>query len=283
VPDELFDIKGVKKNCAAYAQRLSTLWPISGHRSLYEEEVVHDVLALQKRWRKRLEGLKLKHWSDLEPKGVLQFARNCPLDCVKAFGRKALRPCKLRAICPFCRMRSAAKLFNIISTYLPARSQLRTRGLNLLEVSSMLVLPRSDVGKYLSGHLLEWSLVPKRLQRRLKPLGAFRTISIDPKAIHGQQSAYRLTYRILALMPEGWVIPEWLDNGRRKIRLTYVQSKRQLVNVVGRTCRYPLGLMNGDLQMAIVCLNARRGKRLNEYTGCFSPRRTINVDDNGNR
>lgn len=269
MPDEALDVVGIKKTCVAHAQKISVLWPLIGQRSLHDDDVILGIQVLQRRWRKRLELLRDKGWQDLQGTGKLQFARNCPPQIVVAVNTKTLRPCKMNNICPWCYMRQVADLFNVFATYLPERGALKKTGINLLEISGKMLLRRNEAGKYLSGHFMEWQTVPKKLLQRLKPLGAYRSISLDPKVVEGQFSAWRFSYHILALMVNGWEVPTWLNNGRRKVRLTYVQSKKQLVNVVGRTARYPVGLIRGDPHMTIVSLNARRKKRCCEVTGCL--------------
>jgi hypothetical protein len=269
VSDEVFVVKGVTKRSSTFSSKISVLWPLIGRRSLRDEDVILDTNVLINRWRQRLSVFKEKGWPDIQGTGKLQFARNCPPAGVVSFGEKTCRPCRLSAVCPWCYMRNVEKVFNKLAVSLPNRGSLRTTGLRLLEISGRMLLKRRHAGKYISGHLLEWADVPKRLLTRLKPLGAYRSVSLDPKVVEGQISGWRFSYRILAIVPEGWEIPAWLDNGKRKVRLTYVQSKKRLINIVGRTCRYPVGLLHGDAQMAINSLNARKGKRLSEFTGCL--------------
>jgi hypothetical protein len=269
MPDEVIAIKGVKKDYSAHTQKIAVLWPVVGRRSLKDDEVVADLHKLRRRWHKRIEQLKLGGWADLLNPGVSQFARNCPpSDLVFSTASKTLRPCKL-CLCPSCHMRMTAKVYNTISRCLPDRGRLTTKPLKFVEVSGRMVLRKPDVGKFVSSPLHEWMEAPKRLLKRLKPLGAFRLVTLDPKHVGGQISGYRFTYRILAVMPDGWEMPPWLDNGRRKVRVTDVKSKKQLINLVARTCRYPVGLLRGDLRMTVIALNARRRKRLSEFTGCF--------------
>jgi hypothetical protein len=280
MPDVTYSMQGVKKTCVAFAQKVGVLWPLLGRRSLHDDDVILDTEALQRRWRKRLEALKLHGWADVTKDGVAQFARNCPPASVKAFGPKALRPCKLRGICPFCHMRTVAKVFNAVARHLPVKEKELNPGIRLLEVSGKMLIRRAHAGKYLSGQLLEWSVVPKKLLKRLRPLGAYRRVTLDPKVVAGQFSGYRFQYNILAMVPYDWEIPRWLDNGNRRVKLTHVQSRGQLINVISRTCRYPVGLMKGDLRMTIVSLNARRGKRLSEFVGCLRATESRNASCN---
>jgi hypothetical protein len=181
-------------------------------------------------------------------------------------------------------MRNVEKLYHKLAKLLPERGAFKTQGIQLLEVTSKMTMSKRDAGKFLSGHVAEWQKVPQRLVRRLHSLGAYRNILIDPKAVDKHRSGWRFQYRILAVMPTDWQIPEWLVNNNRKLRVTYVQSKKQLINVVGRTCRYPTGLLQGTPRMAMIALNARRGKRCSEYTGCLrSGGEEEDDDDNGNR
>jgi hypothetical protein len=271
MPDEAFPIKGVKKNSAAYTQKLSVLWPIISRRSLYDSDVVLDTTTLLRRWRKRVDALHAAKWPELQADGKVQFVRNCPPAGI-VIGKEndnLCQCCKLRAICPWCYMRQVAKVFNAVAKLLPNRGATQLHSINVLEISGEMLMCKADAGSFLSGHLTAWQQVPQKLLRRLKPLGAYRTISLDPKAIDGHKSLWRFRYHILAIVPNNWTMPDWLDNGNRKVRTTNVTSKKQLINTVQRTCRYPIGLFRGTISMTIKSLNARRGKRCNEFTGCL--------------
>lgn len=284
MPDQTFTIKRIKTTNAAYAQKISVLWPLTKRRSLHAQDVAKDMLLVLTWWRKRAKMLKDKKWPDLMGPGKLQFARNCPPAGAVTETDKACRPCRLGHICPWCHMRQTEVLFNKLAAYLPNRGQLpESRKLRLVEISNKKYMSREDASKYVGSQLLEWQRVPKRLLTKWKPLGAYVRIILEPHAVDGQYAGWRFSYRILALIPASTEVPKWIDNGNRHIRVTDVRSKKQLVNVVGRTCRYPTGMFRADPEAVMISLNARRGKRLNEFVGCLRSQKGQNDNNDKHR
>lgn len=213
---------------------------------------------------------------------ALQFMRNCPPAMVYTMPNDYRRVCKLNCVCPWCWMRRTVYVFNTLARcmHLPERGALATP-VKLVEVSAQLVMSRVDAGSYLDNHFLRWSDCPKSVLRSIKPLGAFRMLSLAPTSVDGHKAAWRFSYRILAMVPKDWAMPTKLDNGYRKVKVTDVHSKKDLVNAVARTCRYPVGLLRGDPQMALTALTAIKNRRCSEFTGCF--RQSGGSNDNDSR
>ncbi len=279
MPDVKFDIKRVYKKCSSFAAKIAVLWPLFGRRSLKDAQVVRDTKKLTTIWRNKLCDLKGAGLPALVGIGRLQYARNCPLCGVVALCPRVLQCCHLRNICPWCWMRRTIFVYNTFANLLPEHGRLSKSYLRLVEVYAHMRMSRKDAGAYLDNHLMRWSMCPKKMLRamayrdangkRVGPLGAFQSIVLAPTAVERQKAAWSFAYRILALVPPEWVTPPALVNPRYKVRVTDVHSKADLVNPVGRTCRYPVGLIRGDLKMTVTALNARRNRRCSEFTGCF--------------
>jgi hypothetical protein len=274
MPDVKFVWKGVKHTSLAYAAKKAVLWPLTRRRALRNKAVVKDLKWLQRFWREQLCVLRDAGWKDLATPGKVQFCRNCPPTIGVAVGEKPCRPCNMRQICPWCYARQIGVLYDALAELLPNRGKL-SEPIRLLEIKNKVVMPLKDVGKMVNPTLKSFKKSPTDLLKRLAPLGAYYNVHLEPKSVHGHYSAWKFSYSVVALVPLGWEQPEWLAANGRKIRVTDVYSKQQLVNVIARICRYPVGLLKGDPKLAMISLNARRGTRSSAMLGCFRNKRTV--------
>lgn len=280
--DTVFTIKGVKKAGKDHFHKQSVIWPLMRRRSLVDATVKQDVRCVIRHWRKRLNALYAHEWADLLTEGRLQYARNCPPTIVVASTPSVMKPCNMWHICPWCFCRKNEALYDLLASFLPERGGYRRPKFCLLEVRDKDLKTEAEAGTGTGAQMLELRHDAQTYVKRIKPLGAHFNVTMDPKSTHGSKSLWRRRYSILAMVEPDYRIPEWLNEKGRTVRLTEMQCRRQLISILARTCRYPVGLMYGDIEMTIRSLNARRGKRCTALTGCFRANKThAFIDEDG--
>lgn len=275
MPDVSYVFKKAKRKSANYAQKAAVLWPLMRRRAFTSDATVKDAQFLLQWWRRKLSVIKSLKWPDIQQPGKLQYMRNCPPAMVVAVSDKVMRVCNSN-FCPWCYAREVEVLFNKLASLLPERGK-ATQPITLVEVSNRRIMSKEESGLLLDAHLVNWKRAPKSIITTLNPIGAYYSISLDP-ILRFEEYSWRLSYHVLALMPNDYVLPESLTTSRkRKVRITKVFSKKQLIPIIGRTCRYPTGLMKSDEALVIRALNARRGVRCKEYVRSLRNKKVKNV------
>lgn len=273
-------ITGSKRSTLSYIHRKAILWPIFDKPILHELDTRKAVVSLFDAWRARLDVLRDAGFDSLQSPGALQFARNCPPEMVY-YTAKAVkyRSCGFKAICPWCFARYIRNLYSVVAANLPTRGKLFNSSIKLLEVSNDTIVGPAQVD-YLSPILNEFKAWPSKLLSKLPSLGAHYNVQLDP-VLSPADLGWRLSYRILAIMPTNWERPELLAENGRKAQVSDINSRKQLINAMSRTCPYPIGLLQGDPRAAVAALHARRDKRCSALTGCFRKRNINNtrIDD----
>lgn len=269
MPDVNYGIKGVRKNCISFSQKISLLWPICGRRSLADETVISDINHVIRYWRTRVSDLHELGWTSVQATGKVQFVRNCPPVIGICANQHTCQCCKLNGICPWCHARQTEKVFNLFAKYLPKRGCLKNSAIKILELSNSRVLRRKGTSVFLESLIIHARLLACRLIKRLKPLGAYFDILIEPRVIEEGKVSWRLSYRIIAMVDEKWEMPCWLVESKRKKRITLVTSRKELINPIARTRRYPIGLFRCDSELVLLALNARHKTRCSATLGCF--------------
>ncbi len=203
----------------------------------------------------------------------LQYARNCR----PAFGAVVpndARPCSLTRVCPFCWARTAESVF---------RRTVRTA-----DAIRMLVGPFD---------LLEWQLsyqlnlasepFPEvafdiRLRhasnaaQMLSTLGGHLITTVEPAGSLSSDNEFpQVSYRFFTLLEPGASISEdWPGRGRCWPNPT----EEELAGVVGRTHRYPVGLMRGSAESVVGILEAIGRTRLTRSYGAMLNGRVPDLD-----
>jgi hypothetical protein len=268
MPDVLFKPKAVRRRYQAYVQRRAVLWPLMGRRSMSPDKVCEDVTKLHNWWRTKVTALYNEGIEMIPTPGKMQFARNCPPTIIVTHGGVTARPCRLMHICPWCHSREAESLYDQLASYLPARNA-TAKPLNLLEVSARRVMTPQDAGKLLTPHLIDWKRPVAQVLKKLpNALGAYYAVNIEPRMTRGKRNKWLFSYHVLAVMPDS-EFPADLDNGLRQCRLSTVISRKQLIPVIGRVCKYPVGLLRCEAPLVAMALNARKNIRCKASTGCL--------------
>lgn len=266
--DVNYILKAIQRKGTSYLQRQSVLWPLLNKRSKTEEEVIHATMQVLTWWREKAAALKKAGWLDLNTSGKLQYVRNCPPSTAVALSEKQFRCCKLSAICPWCYARAIADLYTKFAELLPARNATKKKALRIFEMMNSRVMTLKQAGSYLDAHLRTWKLAPITFLNRIKPLGAYYNVTLEPfKHRHGK-TVWKFTYHVVAIVDDSWSTPEKIPR-TAKCKLSIVRSRKQLIPILRRACRYPVGLMTGDEKYVMMALNARKGLRCNALLGCL--------------
>lgn len=269
MPDQVFTITQVQKSGCALAQKKAVLWPLFSRRSMRDHEVIQDVVKLIAAWRKRVSALKIEKWHDVLAEGKVQFTRNCPPTMVFSTTTQTVRVCNRNHICPWCYSRYVGELYEKLATFLPNRGAYKFPKFKLVEISNNRIAPLDEIKNHLGAFFTLWQKSPKNVIKLLNPQGGYYNTAIAPLTLDGKQAVWKFQYHVLGMLPMTGVVPGQLNDGSRKIKVTDVRSKKQLVNILGRVCRYPTGLMWGDPTMTVQALNARYKLHCNSLVGCF--------------
>jgi hypothetical protein len=269
MPDIQYIFKAARKGSNAYAQRRSVLWPLIRRQSLYDETVIEDTERLLAWWRAKLTALHEIGWKDILTTGKSQFARNCPPMFAVGVSDKIARPCKLSQICPWCYSRDTSTLYNLIAEKLPKRGATIKNPLHLLEIRQQWLRTETQTGTMLDCILRTWKMIPRKLLSKINSKGAYYGITLEPRVIEGQSLRWKFVCHILALVDADFEIPSKLITADRQFKLLTVTSRKQLIPIIGRVRRYPVGLMKSDEQYVLMALNARRRIQCKALTGCL--------------
>ncbi len=280
MPDVKLEVVKVHRTYLSYAQMISTMWPISGKRAYSEEHIRKHVNILQRNWRDTVVVLKDHGWDVFgnNPGGKLQFMRNCPPTLVSTANTSYMRLCNYNNICPFCHMRKIVQPYMTLEALVPERGGYADPRFKLVEISNSVKISKESAGDFIDGMLVQWTKSPHTLLKRYKPLGAIWRVSVDPRAVSEYESAYNLVYRVLAVVPVHHEVPGWITDNKRKVRVTAVKSRKQLINVLARHYRYPVGLMWGDPDMVVRCLHGMSSLICSGMQGCFRSNKQLDLD-----
>ncbi len=280
--DNLFKIVGISKTGLSFCQKITTLWSICGTRSLSDLDVSTSINLVMNAWRARIMQLVDEGWHVPSAPGKVQFMRNCPPVIVRTEDvDRIFQPCCQYHICPWCHSRSIAFLYNKLASFLPIRGGYSTPAFRLLEIRDNRVFVKKSAGKFIASVFKDWINTSRQLMPFLKAAGAYWRATIDPLTTKKGRHLWRLAYSVLDKVPMDYVLPDFVDNGHRTIRYTDMKSRRQLINIVARTCRYPKGMMWGPPDMALVALGVRRRKKCTALYGCFrSSKKNGKTSDN---
>lgn len=258
-------------------------------------------------WRARITNLRDHGWLPAQTdENATSYMRNCPPSFVAMLPRT--RPCKMWHICPFCWGRIAQEIFDKVIDEFPnvipgedaSSAEIEVGGDSLAvgERRRRIILldtedegevspPRKSVSlgaREFPHHLvtarnrsnfsskeslpeLVRSLCSKR--NRIKDLipfdGAivFSTVEYDKRYKH-----WSFTHRYLFRVPRDAEIPEAFESMPQYRRIE-TPTRREIVNAVIRTCKYPRSLIVGDPAYTVRILHAMRGRRIRATYGCF--------------
>lgn len=98
--------------------------------------------------------------------------------------------------------------------------------------------------------------------RDVKPRAAFSSTTISP----GKTEGWCVRVCELFMVEKDFV---WPEDDEAQITRHERPTRREIMQAVGRVCRYPATLLEGDLSMTVEALNARTGQRLSASYGAF--------------
>ncbi len=255
---------------ALRVQRIAVLNPLASRVCRRPQEICYWARRIQARWRVRSDVIN-RHLYDTPTPLRRQYCRNCcpaftPVSPSSYY-------CNQPAFCPFCYARYVTEIWRKIDRALRGlggtyhlverrhvdRMPLMTEELNQDSYASRLE-------RLITGSIL------KRTARlkKARAVGVFSLLTISPSLKVGS-AEWVLTYRELYVLRPDQQLPEWIEGNKRMTRhVTW--TRKELVQIVGRTCRYPKGLMYGDHALTALMLDVRRSVRHAE-TGRRSPLR----------
>jgi hypothetical protein len=257
-------------------------------------------------WRARITNLRDHGWRPAQAdEDATRYMRNCTPSFVSMLPRT--RTCNMRHVCPFCWGRVAQSIFDKVINAFPLgelgevpREDVeinaealgvgaRHRRVILLDAEdddtsgtirkcASLAAPeplfhlitarnRSNFSSKESLPELVSSLCSKR--SRIKDLvpfdGAivFSTVEYDKRYKH-----WSFTHRYLFRVPRDAEIPTSFESMPQYRRIE-IPTRREVVNAVIRTCKYPRSLIVGDPAYTVRILHATRGRRIRATYGCF--------------
>lgn len=275
-----YQVKTAKMCSNTIAQFKSIVWPILGSRKISHKSIISNVRRLMAYHKKRLISLRAAGYYRLAVPECHFAVSICPPAMVKTASHETVAYCNCVHVCPWCYARRVEEVFNSFSNLLPKRGGLRNGGVNLLEIIYSRTLDGNSKPAELATQLDLLRQLQFRHKRRLDPFGGYYDLIINP-IMEDKEPAYELAYRMLSVMPNDFVVPRWLDIANTA-KLTNINSKKELISIVTRICKYPVGIMKGSAKMAVISLHARRGIRCNEFFGCFRSQSSDEVlsDDN---
>ena len=287
-----YAIRAVKGRTVDLAQRYAVLAPLvaRGTRAGTQQQIIRRMDRLRSMWIARCTALREAGWERLQTGKQWLYIAGCPPFSVMVDG-PAFKPCKNTAICPFCWARNVVKetferlehacYVDLQGGIGPKETQKRRlASLDIVEMEYRFSLARTEE---LLRELLRG--IPKLGKGRVKELlptalGAYCRFTIEPETNRKGRLVWVVRQRMLAIIQAQDESPDGFrkKRGRLTVRRTHGISRRKLALAVGRTCRYPVWMMNGPAEAVQSVLTAGgeggRGKapRLGAYYGLLRHR-----------
>ena len=252
------------------AMRYAVLAPLVGSADYIKHDIPKMLSLLRNQWSARISAMaKEAQWKPAMGKGHY-YLRNCPPFGVKT--DDTFRRCKQRRICPFCYAREF-----VLNPFLSLEwacygtfdwrktgtdgVQRRVDPINatLIEFVKTYSFPRPGVN--ISKVILPNVVKAQRQEEwnSLEGLGAFASTIIEP-----YKDRVQVTRRGVIVAANDQVLTE-----SPGLTVSYHRpvTRKTLVDVIGRTCRYPQRMMRCDPKDAAVVLDKWGGAKGIVYYG----------------
>ncbi len=270
--DVKFEVSQVFRHACAMAERRAVLWTLAAQKDMTKDGAVEAaVLKVLGLWRRRCNVLREVGWNQARTVRF-QYMRNCPPSTVRACVSGSVRPCNMRAICPWCWCRLVVKA--TWDKVFGGMTRLSTLGTpedpyKLALVSRM---ARMEDGPLLPRLAFDATAgTMDRTARALKAKGAvgWAMLSVVQP---GKAGTRRWVYgtRVLALVPRDYEVPAGGE--------VAPSTRRGVAAAVGKFARYPAGMMFGDPELAIRLMAERGEHRLLRSAGAFYGGRAAGAD-----
>lgn len=240
-------------------------------RSLYDNMVIADTYNLINLWRNKLSKLKEEKPELFSSQAKFQFIRNCPPEFVTT-DNGLLQFCKLSSFCPWCYARRVGEVYDCFAELLPKRGKL-SKPITLFELHFSFQMIQLEAGAYPLSHVAYTKRIFESDYRKLGLAGAYYNFIIEPYRFNNTIN-YRFKYRLLSIVEESWIIPTWITERRfTTSRLHKISCRKELINPIARTCRYPKGLLRSDASVSALALNFKDHIRMSAFKGCLYSRK----------
>lgn len=267
MPTDSPDPKPSRSSPAVIAARRA-VYDVLLHRRTQEETLADDVEKLQRRWRQWLYKLQALDWKATQ-RGTLPVLYNCP-----PFGivTASALPCTRATVCPFCYGRKFVMgAFRHLETLIygspRGRESQLPEGTRLLSFNYREQYTHPDQGSE-----EQWQRWLARFQRFLRhpalrhsELGQFHTHLGGVLRQFIELGPHKLTFRrqgLLLIVPYGGGLSAYRGLRSRLVQTVHAPTRRQLIEVMSRSFRYPRGHLYGQAERLPAVLAAMEHARL---------------------
>jgi hypothetical protein len=276
----------------SHALRSACIFPLTGVKPPAEA-----LTSLYAQWRARLTALSVAGWRFLAdtaitreggfPKKVLKLKsmRNCPPVTVrlKKSGADLLWTCKRVRLCPMCYARSvvmdAYTGFDwILGKVVTDRSK--------YALVAVTTISAFRLDQYSVGDLVTLSTSKKQVdlyamaQEKIRPIGAKIDVTLAPSSKDPKMAIIRRSTLALCRSAELAAMPDFASRKFTKLTVARSVSGESLSSALGEALRYPIGMMQGDVNttMAILHETAKRKARMSVSLGQLTTAKTVRRD-----
>ena len=313
--DVIFKFQAVPNRYQDVIQRMAVLYALR-QPAQTAHDVVELTQQLVDQWRARIGALTSAGWepsAGTRANHSILYARNCKPTFVMTLQRT--RPCHNRLVCPFCYARWVREVWQMIDAEFPAPDPVAPtteeteagrvlRSIALDTESEEPALPHRTTFRF---HLVERhhyftrpvlpegnpqgltlfqnlaGLLNNIEQQRsavvdmVDPVGAFIYTTIEPDE---QRQHWRLHHRQIFKLTPDQEFPKSIEDATSGRLTRYDRpTRKDILQIVARVCRYPVTLITGDPERTVQLLTARRNTNFRGYSRFRSFRRTRQYDD----
>lgn len=292
--DVEFKFYGVPNRYQDVVQRMAVLYTLRQPAQTMDD--VRDMTnKLLNQWRARIGALTSSGWVPSRGERAshsILYARNCKPTF--AITGHQTRPCHNTVICPWCYARWVRELWQTVDADMPAPDPAQPTELEAelgREMRSIVLdtnveeqprqyrnafrfhlverhhyfyrplLPEEDpqnwtVPRNLAGILNNLEKNRALVIKMVDPVGAFLYTTIEPWD-NGRQ--WKLHHRqLFKLSPEQEIPRELVEATDGQLIRHMRPTRKEVLQIVSRICRYPVGLMTGDQDLTATLLDVRR-------------------------
>ncbi len=299
--DVEFQFYGVPNRYQDIVQRMAVLYPFRG-QSRNSDDVRRQTQEMLDQWRARIGSLTSAGWEPhlgARSQHSISFVRNCKPTF--AISGHRTRCCNLNMLCPFCYARWVREIWMAIDADFPAPDPIpRTvdeeaagrelRAIMLDEEPEEPVRQFNNVFRFhvverhhyftrpvlpldnqqgitltqnLTGLLQNIVQGRRQLIEMVDPVGAFVYTTLEP---FNNGTEWRIHHRqIFKLTPEQDIPTPLAESTRGRITRYNRPTRRDILQIVARVCRYPKGLITGNPDRTVQLLATRRAIKFHSF------------------
>jgi len=260
--DVQFEISGYPSTAVGLAMREAVFSPLMGNMPV-QWGFRDGMLKLIEMWRARAAELFSAGWDRIQGSRY-QCSRDCPPPFADVSPR-GLQPCRLTRICPFCWARDVRRV-SIRMDDARCGLQRGIRRFDLLEFQHEI----TDI-PFAGPHAATPEMVVAEADRSRPGIagrdvlgGLVSTIIQPPHDPAGENPQWRVTHRVMLLVLPALMRPTDIQQNSRRLSNP---TSRQLALAVARTCRYPTGLMDSNIEPTVALLQAMTDRQMSNHHG----------------